>query len=370
MKILVTFASVGSGHYKAAEALYNYLKAHTKAQVVLVDALDKTPFIFKRHYEYSYLLMVKYLSGLWQLGFRITSAAKLQRLTRPLAAILNTLPTKRFAQYLTRENPDVIVSTHFLPSETAAILKMKRKIHARVCTIITDYGAHPYWITRGTDMYMVASEYTKHELLRQGVKEKRIMVCGIPINVQFLKQFEKNRIREKLGLRPDDFTVLISTGSFGIGRIDRLVMSLCRQAQVIVVCAYNKRLYARLTGRCYPNTTVFGHVENIHELMAASDIIITKPGGLTISESLAMDLVPLFMVSIPGQETENMKYLASYGVGIHERNIGRIKELVVELKHHPERLQRIKMNISTVKKPFAVMEIADAVCKGRFRAPG
>ena len=113
--------------------------------------------------------------------------------------------------------------------------------------------------------------------------------------------------------------MLVVTGSFGIGPIEEIVQLLCNDYEVLAVCARNKRLFGRLKARAYPHTHVFGFVENIDELMTVSDVIITKPGGLTISESLCMDLIPLFIAAIPGQESMNVEVLQNAGIGSSDR---------------------------------------------------
>jgi UDP-N-acetylglucosamine:LPS N-acetylglucosamine transferase len=173
---------------------------------------------------------------------------------------------------------------------------------------------------------------------------------GIPIESKFLERYNKNALFEKFRLDKGKFTVLIATGSFGIGPIEAIVDSLYKDVQILAVCARNRRLYKRLKNKNYPKVRVFGYVDNIEELMAISDIIITKPGGLAISESLAMDLLPIFISAIPGQETQNLKILAHYGIGIYPKDTAAIKRIVMDYKEHPDKLRSARENISKIKK--------------------
>jgi processive 1,2-diacylglycerol beta-glucosyltransferase len=177
-----------------------------------------------------------------------------------------------------------------------------------------------------------------------------------------LEKYEKAALYSKLGLRQDKFTALITTGSFSIGPIEKIIDLLYKDVQLLVVCAHNKRLYKNLKDKNYPGVSVFGFVDNVQELMAISDIIITKPGGLTISESLAMNLTPIFITAIPGQETENIKVLRSSGIGIYERNASKIKDIILDFKDHPDKLHSIKENIKKLKKPHATEELCHALC--------
>lgn len=365
MKIIITYASAGAGHFKAAKAIYSNLKEqHKELDVKLADVLQKTSFLFKVSYNQGYSFLVRHAPWLWRLAFLITYSKSLRLFTRPIASIINRLNTRIFSRILIQENPDFIVSTHFLPSEIAADLKTEQKITSKLITIVTDFGVHPFWVSEGTDTYVVASGFTKRQLLLEGIAENNIKELGIPIESKFLKEYNKEELFKKFNLQQNKFIVLIETGSFGIGPIEAIVDLLYKDVQILVVCAKNKRLYKRLKNKNYPDVKVLGFVNNMHELMAVSDIIITKPGGLSISESLAMDLLPIFIVPIPGQEKENIKALAHYGIGIYLEDINKIRDTVMGFRDHSEKLQEIKNSIRKIKKPFACQEICNVICQG------
>jgi processive 1,2-diacylglycerol beta-glucosyltransferase len=157
--------------------------------------------------------------------------------------------------------------------------------------------------------------------------------------------------------------VLLITGSFGIGPLERIAESLSPAVQVVVVCARNQRLYRRLTARGLANVKVFGFVDFVEDLMAAADLIITKPGGLTVSETLSMELPPLFISAIYGQETENARFIAGERAGMVVPRISGIRDMVFDFKDHPEKLQVLKQNISRIRKPFASRDVCEYVLK-------
>lgn len=365
MKIVITYASAGTGHNRAAQAIYSHLREyHKEIDVKIIDVLKKTNILFGLSYYYGYLFLVKYAPFLWWLGFWSTYAKVLRPFNKPIVLIINRLSTRKFSKFLIQENPDFIISTHFLPSEISVYLKRTQKIKSRIFTVITDFGVHPFWIADGTDIYNVALDSTKEKLISEGIKENNIKEFGIPIDSKFLRRYEKDVLTKKFDIDQNKFTVLITTGSFGIGPIEEIVDLLYKDIQILVVCANNKRLYTRLKNKNYPDVRVFGFIDNIQELMSVSDIIITKPGGLTISESLTMDLVPIFIAAIPGQETENIKILTKKGIGIKARNTASIKDIILDFKNRPDKLKSIKENISRIKKPFATRELCNAVCQG------
>jgi processive 1,2-diacylglycerol beta-glucosyltransferase len=197
------------------------------------------------------------------------------------------------------------------------------------------------------------------------VPAQNIRVCGIPVDQLFLKKYDKTEIRAKLGIAQERFTVLVVTGSFGIGPIEGIAELLHEDVQMLIVCARNRKLFTRLKKKKYPDIKLFGFVNNIHEMMQVCDCIITKPGGLIVSELLVMELVPIFVCAIPGQETENAKTLAGYGIGVSSTLPERVKQIVLDYKNRPDEILKIKEIIRSIRKPDAVKELYDVVCQSR-----
>jgi processive 1,2-diacylglycerol beta-glucosyltransferase len=364
MKIFVVHASAGAGHKKAAEALYNFIKEnHKEIDIRLIDILDETTPLFNLAYNRGYPFLINHAVFLWHFFFWLTYIRPLRVITRSIAVLLSLANTKEFVELLTRENPDFVISTHFLPSEIAGSLKIKKKIKSKVITVITDFGAHPFWISAGTDFYVAATEFTKAELISEKVRADTIKVLGIPTDPKFLKQYERDSLCKKLGIEKDKFTILIITGSFGLGPIEEIVDLLHKDAQLLVVCANNRKLYKNLKKKSYPDCFVYGFADNVQELMSVSDMIITKPGGLTISEVFVIGILPIFICAIPGQETKNVSAIEYYGAGINVKDTKHIKDIVLEYKNNPGKFRKIKENMNTIKKPRAAEEIFNAICK-------
>jgi processive 1,2-diacylglycerol beta-glucosyltransferase len=364
MKIIITYASAGAGHFKAAEAVYNYLKQDKSFNLTLIDVLDQSNPFFSSFYRRGYDFIVKHFPSFWALCYFLTHARALRPVVQRMRLAINRVNTERFQRFLIRLNPDYILSTHFLSSEIAAYLKRKDKIKARLFSVITDFDVHSFWVIEGTDKYFVACDFTKAQLVQEGVKPEDIYVAGIPIDSKFTRPLSKKEIYLKLGLDENRFTALVMTGSFGIGPLEEIVDLLHQDIQLLVVCAKNQRLYSRLKNKNYPSVKIFGFIDNAEELMAVADVIITKAGGLTISEFLAREVVPVFACAIPGQEKKNIRVLACYGIGQEAKTCRQIKRTVLYYKEHPEELAKIKQKIRELKKPFAVKELSDAICQG------
>lgn len=366
MKIILSYVSAGAGHLKAAEAVFLYLQKHyPEHNVVMFDVLDFSTRFFKDSYLGGYNLLINRSTFLWRIAFYFTKFKCLRFLTRPVAIFLNAINTKGFANLLVEENPDVIISTHFLSSEIAARLKFRKIIKAKVYTIITDFGVHPFWITKGTDFYIVASDITKQILISEGISANQAKVLGIPIDEKFLISFDKDSIKSNLGLNKERFTVLIMTGSFGIGPI-REIVELFKDSdvQLLVVCAKNKSLFSDLSKKQYENLKLYAFVDNVQELMSVSDLIVTKPGGLSSSELLAMKLPAVFISAIPGQESVNQELLSKLGAGIIAKSAEEVKNIVLRLKNNNKELTGMKDQIELIAKPNATKEISDAICSG------
>lgn len=364
MKIIITYGSAGAGHFKAAKAIYDYLKEHCPAiELKLVDAIEESSCLFRFFYTQGYSFLIRHGSSLWWWAFWLTAFKALRWISVPITSFINRINTRGFANFLIQENPDFIISTHFLASYVACRLKKAKKIKSNLLTVITDFAVHPYWVQGSTDTYVVATEFTKEQLVAEGIESERIKDWGIPVEEKFLNQFDKVSLRKIFGIDENKFSALIMTGSFGIGPLGEIVDALYRDVQILVVCASNKKLYARLKSRNLSGVYVFGFVDNIQELMAASDIIITKPGGLTISEILCMELPPIFISEIPGQEAGNLAVLRTYGIGLSPKSIKEIKNTVLDLKEHPDKLKSIQENIKQIKKTNTLRKICNAVCQ-------
>lgn len=372
MKLLIVHASAGAGHRKAAEAVYNYIRAHhPEEQVVLCDILDYATAAFRFCYRDGYAFLINRLSWLWGVVFFLTTlpvAGKLIRLFSRWAAIAGT---ERFSRYVCAEQFDAVLSTHFLPPELIGRLRRRKRISSRIFCAITDYGVHPFWITAGVDEYIVATGRTKELLVNRGIDALSVKVLGIPVDQRYSCPADRRHTAQSLGLDPQRFTVLAVTGSFGIGPLEKIARTLSGQdLQILVVCARNAALKELLDKKQYPGVRAFGFIDTMPALMSVSDLIITKPGGSTITELLASGLVPLFISAIPGQEVENISILASYQVGELVGSAARIKERVLDLKDHPAKLEAARSHIKEIKKPFSARDIYETVRAGCSGAGG
>ena len=356
MKILVIHASAGAGHQKAAEAIYNSITKHTNFNAQCVDALDYTNPFYKRLYRKTYALLISKCPQAWGFFFWFADIHFLLRIVQRIRRLLNTINAQKLHKFLKRENFDYIISTHFFPNEVAGFLKCRGKITSKIICGVTDYDAHSIWISEGVDRYCVACEHTKKTLAFLKVPDEEILVTGIPTDEKFSQNYDRAGLCDKLGLKKDIFTVLIATGSFGIGPIEEIIASLSG-FQRVVICGHNKKLFNRLSKNKDDLTKVCGFVYNMHEFMVSSDAMITKPGGLSISEALVTGLVLIFFSAIPGQETNNIKVLKEYGIGVSGVTILEMAEEIKTLNASKEYRDLAVENIKKLARPSAARDI-------------
>lgn len=215
--------------------------------------------------------------------------------------------------------PDLIVCTHPIPSAIVSRLKMQG-LDMPLYTVITDYDAHSSWISSGVDRYFVSTPTVKELLIRRGIGSEQIHVTGIPVHPDFWSKQEKESARRELGLQ-DMPTVLIMGGGWGLLFKDELMDMLAQwkdRVQFVCCLGSNSRLVDKLRqhpGLCHPNITILGHTREVSKWMDASDLLITKPGGMTCTEALAKGLPMLFFESIPGQEEKNCEFFVTRGLG-------------------------------------------------------
>ena len=357
MKLLLVYASAGAGHMMAAKAIFEGLKDHSGHDVVLVDALDKTYPLFKKMYRDGYAFMIKRIPVLWAIAFGFLDIPIMYPLFKAVRRVYNAINAKNFAKYLQEEQFDYIITCHFMPVEVASALRRKGLIKSKIITCVTDFDVHRIWLGSEVDLYTVACDFTKEKLVAMGVPEDKVVVTGIPTNEKFSHRYNVPELKQRLNVKENVFTALMATGSFGIGPIEEIIRAVEGEFQIMVICGHNKTLYTTLKKRNYNGVVVFGLVDNMHELMAISDVMITKPGGLSTSEALVSDLPLIFFSPIPGQEVNNIKVLDKYGVGIKGDSIEKIVGTLKMYRTSKNAFLEAMQNIRTVACPNAVKDI-------------
>ncbi len=363
MKVLIIYASAGAGHRKAAEALYKSFEQSVikDLSVTKIDALDYTTALFKKSYPSVYIFLVTYVPFIWGLFYHFLNYRPFIPIIRHVRHFFNAIQGKALIEYVKKENPDVVICEHFFSAELISYLKTKLLYKGVVICGVTDFGVHQFWINPGTDYYLAACQKTKEELIEKGIAQEKIIITGIPIEEKFSNRLLQEKIRVQLGLATDKFTVLVTSGGFGVGPIEEIVRILDKldeDIQIAVVCGKNERLCQMLKNGSYSKTVkIFGYVHNMDAFMEAADVIVTKSGGLTVSESLAKALPMIIMKPIPGQETSNAEIIEMYNIGFRLMEVKDIGAYIKRLLANDSKLlKEMKENAQKLAKPQAARE--------------
>ena len=366
MRIFIATVTAGAGHLQAAAALEEAWRAgHPGDTVERVDVLDFVPRLYKKLYAEGYVQVIERAPELYALMFKQTDSPSLMRKLARVRRTLARRTNSKFIRHLKQFRPDVVLCPHFLPLEIMGGVKARTpEFNPLTVCIVTDFEAHALWMEPVVDLYCVAAEETKARLVARGAKPEDVVVTGIPIAARFSAKQDVAAIRKQYGLRDDLPTLLVLSGGFGMGPVGEILAELDkldRPFQTLVVAGRNEELRRELAcqDRRHP-THLLGFVRNIQELMAVAELIISKPGGLTTSEALAMGR-PLFILNpIPGQEAANSDFLLEHGAAA---KANRVEDLPFRLEQllGTKKLEELAHAARALGRPQAASDICRAV---------
>ena len=366
-RVLILSASAGAGHIRAADALQKaFTISGASREVRHIDVLNYTNKVFRHFYSKAYLDMVNRMPEV--MGWLYDHLDKPWKNERRRLA-LDKLNTRPLVKLLKEYAPDIVICTHFLPSEILSWLKAKERIPCPQAIVVTDFDVHAMWLCRHYEQYFVALDETRMHMEKLGVAADKLTVTGIPIDPVFTISKDKREMRIKHGLAPGKTTILVSSGGFGVGRVEDLSTCLSKlqhEAQIVVLCGRNEelkrkldKLAAKRSAASRVSTINVGYTNLMDEFMSASDILLGKPGGLTTSEALAKGLVFVIVNPIPGQEERNSDHLLEEGVAIRCNNLPVLAYKVDRLLDDPARFARMEANVRRLARPHAARDIVN-----------
>jgi processive 1,2-diacylglycerol beta-glucosyltransferase len=365
MRVLIATITAGGGHLQAAAALDEAWRALRPRDVV--EKVDLQTFfspLHKKVHADGYVKLVEHAPELWALLFKTTDNPKLVRRLTKLRRAFPPQSTRRIIKHWKKFKPDVVFCTHYLPVEILGKAKQEwdAKPPLAVC-VVTDFEAHALWMGEAVDLYCVAAEETKARLVARGALAKNVIPTGIPISGRFSSMPDPMAVRKRYGLRDDLPILLVLGGGFGMGPVAEILSELNKVElpfQTLVVAGRNEELRRELAVQDHRHPThVLGFVTNMQELMAVSDLIVSKPGGLTTSEALAMGK-PLFILNpIPGQEAANSDFLLEHGAAA---KANRVEDLPFRLGQllGSKKLKQMADNARALGRPAAAPDICRA----------
>lgn len=363
MKVFIFHANAGHGHRKVAETIHAQLGAdHPEWHCEVHDALDFTPGFFRTIYPAVYYNSVKYTPGMWGWSYDFAETPLGIGIIYPLRWHGNLLVARKLLDKVIAEEPDYVICTHFLSAQLLSRARKEGKIRSKIIVVITDFIPHQFWVNAGTDLYWVMSSEGQDNLLRRGIPSERIHVGGIPVENKFLPAPEKKEMLKKdWGLDAAKMTLLVTSGSFGLGPTEDLLQDLeefSDSIQVLVVCGNNSSLKERLDKKNFAyRAKIFGFIDFMADVMEASDLMIAKCGGSTTCESLAKQLPMVVLDPIPGQEAGNASVLRERGASFFVQDPAEISVILRNIIRYPGVLEDKLKAIRTLAKPRAVNEL-------------
>lgn len=370
-KILIFYGSYGGGHLSAAKSIRDYIeKNYSDSQVELVDCVEYVNKLFNKLTTKAYKDFSKNARWIWKHLYYDSESGSLSRICNTI----NRLMAIKLNRLIQEFQPDLIISTHPFSSQMCAILKEKGKLNCKVATILTDYAPHNQWLVKSDfiDYYFVAQQGMVDDLVSRGVNKDKIHVTGIPLSSRFLQSYNKQKILEDYGLTSDKNTILFfAGGEFGFGKdktFNRLkaIIDNLPNLQVVAVAGRNEKMKERFdelvkTTRTESNVKILSFTNQVPELMSVSDLVITKPGGLTTTESLASGLPLIIIDPLPGQEEENAEFIENSGAGIWVKDSDNIESILLDIFNSPTKLEDMKSKARLIAKKNSTQNIVETL---------
>jgi processive 1,2-diacylglycerol beta-glucosyltransferase len=364
-KILILTGSFGEGHLQVAKAIEEAAKI--KYQNVETSVVDFMAWAYPNLFPISHFVYMKGVKHFPQVyGFFYEKTYQPTYFSKKLNRMFS-VGIKKMLKLLQTEKPTVVVSTYPFSSSIFSKLKENGLTNVPLVTVITDHTHHSYWLYPSTDQYIVGSDETKQELIRTGIPAEKIASTGIPIRTKFLRKSNRTELIHKYQLEEKLPTVLIMGGGEGlIGKeflTNRALEEIPGRVQLIILCGNNRKLRNRLERNLIHSKhhiVIKGYMDSVEELMAVSDVIVTKPGGVTTSEAIAMKLPMLLIKALPGQEEDNARYLVEEGIAFEAQHPSDLAAKLALMLENQETLKQIKKraeNIQTKKAAFTVLDI-------------
>jgi processive 1,2-diacylglycerol beta-glucosyltransferase len=367
-KILVLSVSAGAGHVRAAEAIRTYANAHgVGVTATHLDVMDFVSAGFRKIYARFYIVLISKYPSLWGYLYQLTDRARADSMLQKLRRCIERLNAGRLIKEIVSTQPDAIICTHFLPAEILSRMIRNGRLACPVWVQVTDFDLHRMWVHEGMAGYFVASEEVAFRLRAQGIAPQLIHITGIPVMPAFGQALDRAECAREFGLDPGRLTFLLMGGGAGLGSLDRIaarLLALEGDFQLIVLAGKNacalaalQVLAARYPGRL----AAHGFTNQVERLMACADLVITKPGGLTTSECLAMGVPMIVNAPIPGQEERNADFLLEQGAALKAFDAITLEYRIRLVLDHPATLVELRAKAKALGRPVAARSVVETV---------
>lgn len=366
-KVLIFYASYGGGHLSAAKSIKECISSTYKdVDAELVDCMKYINKGIEKVSTAAYKEIARNAPWAWGKVYNKSQKGPLAQ----ISTSSNKLMSIKLYKLISEKQPDLIISTHPFSNQMCSYLKKKAKITSKIATVLTDYAPHDQWLVGNeyVDYFFVAHEGMKIALHEKGIPNEKIYCTGIPLSNKFLIHYDKGELLRKFGLSANKKTVLFfGGGEFGLGKSRTLdilssFVNDFNDIQIVAISGKNMKMKRKFENivkdsKTSNNVTILEYSNEIPELMSISDLVVTKPGGLTTTESIASG-VPIVVINpIPGQEEENAKYLESKGIGIWFKKDMDIKETLQNIFMDSNKMREMKIRARILSKRYSTKDI-------------
>lgn len=371
-KILILYAKYGGGHSSAANAIKNYIDNHYEdTETNIVDCMEYINKAINKISTSTYKKITSTTPRLWKKVYQNSEKGILSKISNGS----NKFMARKLFHLVEEYSPDIIISTHMFSTQMISYLKKKNKVKCTLATVLTDFAPHEQWLVgcKYGDFFFVSNDKMRETLINDfGISKHKVFATGIPLSERFKEVFNKQEIYDNFGLNPNKKTILFfGGGEFGLGknRTVAILTALTKhldEYQIIAISGKNKKMYDAFV-EIYealgnpPELKIFEYITNVPEAMSISSLVVTKPGGLTSSESLASQLPMLIINPIPGQEEENAEFIEQAGAALWLRPNDDIDIVINNLLKSPDALSRMKDCAAKIAHIDATKDICETI---------
>ncbi|ERH34835.1 diglucosyl diacylglycerol synthase [Staphylococcus equorum] len=357
-KILILTGSFGNGHLQVTQSVVNQFNEMNLDNLTVIEHdlfLEAHPIltsICKKWYINSF----KYFRNMYK-AFYYSRPDQLDK------CFYKYYGLNKLINLLLKEKPDLILLT--FPTPVMSVLTEQFDMNIPIATVMTDYRMQKNWITPHSQRYYLATEDLKDEFASIGIPKSQIKVTGIPIADKFEEEIDKTSWLRQNNLAPDKPTILMSAGAFGVSKgFDQMIQEILNRSphsQVVMICGKNKELKRTLSAQFknYDNVLIVGYTKQMNEWMASSQLMITKPGGITISEALTRQTPMIFLNPAPGQELENANYFEEKGFGLIADTPEEAIQQVATLTNTPSKIAEMTQSMNESRIPYSTYKLCN-----------
>ena len=357
VRILIPYATYGSGHKSIAEYIKNYFETHGNYECMTIDLLSYSLYLGKISSKTSSFIMTK-LPTLWSLIYYTFDNKISAYIGNNIG--LKMFKSKKLIEDIRNFNPDITIATHFLGSDLICKYNKKSITNSKVITIVTDYKAHDFWLNqvKNTDAIIVSNIDERIKLIRKGFKNKQIHTTGIPISTNILENLNKKELIRKFKINPNKKTILFFIGGSNGGSYNLLyfkeLLKNNYDSNILFIAGKNKRAYKKakeyVNRYNKKNVKVYGFVTNINEFYKVSDFVITKPGGAQVTECLLFVKPMLLIKGNGGQELDNKRFLLKNKYALSALTKYSFNKNIKKMLYNDKLLKEMEKNISKIEQ--------------------